>query len=330
MEERAPKRSNRGLENKKFIWTLLVLLLVLTVGALYVLMKTGRPPLETTPPSTQKPAETDQSSAAAGPDKIRRPIPVAGEERQPAPAVSEPPASSYPEVSPETSQEERKDAFGLKTSVDHVVQPQEPFSAHGRQWTVEEIQKRLAGRAAQPQDHRGLSQEPGTERKAVGGYLPKPVPATSPSTASEKTIYYGVRLVRPGENLWKIHYGVIQEYFARRGIELPPRADQPRADGRSTGIGRLLKFLESIVRVYDARRNRLVDDIDLLHPDDLIVFFNISQLFEALDQVEAKELEALRYLGSTLQIRRPSASRILLNRKELQGFSVPPLPSELR
>ncbi|MEJ5348850.1 MAG: hypothetical protein WHS46_09200 [Desulfosoma sp.] len=330
MEERAPRRSNRELENKKFLLILLALLLVLTVGALYVLMKTGRPPFETTPPSTQKPAESDQSTASAGPDKIRRPIPVVVEERPPAPALSEPAASSYPEVSPETSQEERKDAFGLKTSVDHVVQPQEPFSAHGRQWTVEEIQKRLAGRATQTPNQPGPSPEPGTERQAVGGFLPKPLPTTPPRTVSEKTIYYGVRLVRPGENLWKIHYGVIREYFARRGIELPPRADQPRADGRSSGIGRLLKFLESIVHVYDARRNRLVDDINLLHPDDLIVFFNISELFEALDQVEAKDLEALRYLGSSLQIRRPSASRILLNRKDLQGFSVPPLPSELR
>lgn len=316
----------RRAENKKFLWILLIVLCVLTAAALYILVNMGRLSLKALVPSAQKSAESPQGAGPTGVEPVRKPVPVVEAVPPASKPVEATPPSTYPDVSPQTSQQERKEAFGLKTSVDHVVQAQEPFSAHGRQWTVEEIQRRLAGQASQTPPLPGAPAEPGAEKIALGGYVPKPMPAASTEAPAKKTTYYGVRLVRPGENVWKIHYGVIREYFARRGIELPPRADQPRPDGRSTGVGRVLKFLESIVHVYDTRRNRLIEDIDLLQPHNLIVFFNISEVFAALDQVTAQDLEALRYLGSTLQIRHPSQSRVLLNRKDLQAQPIPPLP----
>ncbi|ROQ91063.1 hypothetical protein [Desulfosoma caldarium] len=317
--------SQRRAENKKFLWILLIVLLVLTGAALYVLVNMGRLSLKGPAPSAQRSVESPQGAGSTGVELVRKPMPMA-EAVPPASKPVEAAPSTYPDVSPKTSQQKRKEAFGLNTSVDHVVQAQEPFSAHGRQWTVEEIQRRLAGQALPSPQSSGAPTEPGAEKIALGGYVPKPMPAASAETPVQKTTYYGVRLVRPGENVWKIHYGVIREYFARRGIELPPRADQPRPDGQSTGVGRVLKFLESMVHVYDTRHNRLIENIDLLQPHNLIVFFNISEVFSALDQVNVQDLEALRYLGSTLQLRHPSQSRVLLNRKDLQAPPIPPLP----
>ena len=321
METRTPIPS-RTSKDKRFPWILLILLLALTAGTLFLLVKGGRLPQSLLPKPGEKPIDTAQPEEKIQVEVVRKPIPSA----EPAPSPPPSSVSTYPEVPPQTSQDERKEAFGLKSSVDHIVQSQEPFSVHGRQWTIEDIQKRLASQA--PRSRQEMS--PAQEGASLGGFLQKPLPAKQDGPSSQKITYYGVRLVRSGENLWEIHYGVVREYFARRGVDLPHRADEPRADGRSTGVGRLLKFLESIVHVYDSRQNRLVENLHLLHPNDLIVFFNISEVFGALDQVNPEDLDSLRYLGPTLQLKAPSKSRVLLNRKDLKDQLKPPGPEVWR
>lgn len=319
MATRAHGPRNREPQDKKFLWILLVVLLLLVTLALFLLMKTGKRPFESGVSPLQKPESLTQVPREAVPERVRRPIPAPEPPPQPAPS---PP--SYPDVPPQASQDQRKDAFGLKSSVDHVVQSREPFTAHGRQWTVEEIQRRLAGRSGQRSDQ-------AAEADSLGGFVRKLAPGEStPGEPKRPTIYYGVRSVRPGENLWTIHYGVVREYFARRGIELPPGADKPRPDGRSTGVGRILKFLEGIVYVYNTRENRLVEDLNLLYPHDLIVFFKISEVFEALDHVNPEQLDAVRYVGPTLQLKAPSTSRVLLNQKDLKDQPPPPMPEKER
>ncbi|MEJ5364337.1 MAG: hypothetical protein WHS86_04490 [Desulfosoma sp.] len=324
MATRAHGPRDRDPQDKKFLYILFVVLLLLTTGALFLLMKTGKRPFAPEVPPSEKPENLARVPKDVGPEQVRRPVPTPEPAPQPAPpplAASPPP---YPDVPPQASQDQRKEAFGLKSSVDHVVQSREPFNAHGRQWTVEEIQRRLAGRAGQGPSR---TAEPNT----LGDFVRKPAPGESTQGEQKRpTLYYGVRSVRPGENLWRIHYGVVREYFARRGIELPNRADQPRADGRSSGVGRILKFLEGIVYVYNTRENRLVEDLDLLYPNDLIVFFKISEVFQALDQVNAEELDAVRYLGPTLQVKAPSKSRVLLNQKDLKDQPPPPVPEKGR
>ncbi len=305
-------------KNKRLPWMLLVVLLVLTVGVLYLLMHMGKLPFGTPTPPSEKPEGRTHVPETVVPEQVRRPIPPPEPQpTQSAPVVSGP---SYPDVPPQASQDERKNAFGLKSSVDHVVQAQEPFTAHGRQWTIEEIRRRLAGREPHGLPETGEGETP-------GGIPRKLSPGKSADAAPKRpTVYYGVRSVRPGENLWVIHEGIVREYFARRGIELPPRADQPRPGGRSSGIGRILKFLESVVYVYNVRENRLLEDLDFLHPNDLIVFFKISEVFEALDQVSPEDLNALRYVGPTLRIMAPSKSRVLLNQRDLKDQPPPVVP----
>lgn len=312
---------NPNFRNKRFHWILLVVLLVLTVGVLYLLMHMGKLPFGPAPPSADQPKSTASGPEAVVPEQVRRPIPPPEPPPQPtqsAPVLSAP---SYPDVPPQASQDERKNAFGLKSSVDHVVQAHEPFTAHGRQWTIEEIRRRLAGREPQ-----GLPET--VKGETTGGLARKFSSGKSTEAAPKRpTVYYGVRSVRPGENLWVIHEGIVREYFARRGIELPPRADQPQPGGRSSGIGRILKFLESVVYVYSVRENRLVEDLDFLHPNDLIVFFKISEVFEGLDQISPEDLNALRYVGPTLRIMAPSKSRVLLDQRDLKDQPPPVVPN---
>ncbi len=324
MARRPPGPPDREVHDKRFLWILLIVLVVLASGALFLLMKTGKLPVRTETRPSEKQESIARLPTESVPEQVRRPVPSPEPAPQPAhsaPAVSSP---SYPDVPPQASQDERKEAFGLKSSVDHVVQSREAFTAHGRQWTIEEIQRRLAGRAPEG------AQETG-EGEFIGGFVRKPAPWKSFEGGQKRAaVYYGVRSVRPGESLWGIHYGVVREYLARRGIELPPRADQPRPDGRSTGVGRILKFLEGVVFVYNIRENRLVEDLNLLYPNDLIVFFKISQVFEALDQVRPEDLNAVRYVGPTLLLKAPSKSRVLLHQKDLKDQPFPPVPEKGR
>lgn len=317
-----PTRSPRSPQ-QKFVWILLIVLLSLTTGILFVLVKSGKVPQGFRSEPAEKTGETARALKETAPEPVRKPIPAA--EPRPSPEQSAPlPPDTYPDVSPQAPQEERKEAFGLKSSVDHVVQRKEPFEAHGRQWTIEEIERRLASRPSQTPQETEATRARSTDKESLGGFARKSQVTQAGEASPQRVIYYGVRLVRPGENLWEIHYGVVREYFSRRGVDLPLRADEPRPDGRSTGVGRLLKFLESIVHVYDSRQNRLVENLHLLHPNDLIVFFNISDVFGALDHVDPKDLESLRYLGPTLQLKAPSRSRVLVDRKSLKPPLNPP------
>jgi len=228
------------------------------------------------------------------------------------------PKGTYPTVSPETSQKERKEAFGLNKSVDHVVQVHEPFIVHEKEWTIDEIRKRLGSRAP-IQMGEGERPVPHPEEEKVAGRLAgEPGVEARPRRSVSPPEYYGIHVVRAGENVWNIHYGILREYFARRGIHLPLNADEPSPRGQSSAIGRLLKFLEGIVYVYNVRENRLVEDINLLYPDDLIVFFKISDVFAALDGLKPQELRSLRYVGTTLGMGHKSSFQPLLDQRKFR------------
>ncbi len=235
--------------------------------------------------------------------------------------------STYPSVSPELNQEERKKAFGLDQSVDHVVLPREPFTIDGQEWTIEKIRKRLGIDAPRTLKESGEPILHSVTEKPVGSFVKKSLKPEAPKAAPPPG-YYGVRLVRPGENLWNIHYHILREYFARRNVRLPRLADEPRPDGTSSGIGKVLKFLENIVYVYNIRENRLVDDLNRLYPNDLIVFFKISDVFASLDTLTPQDLPLLRYTGTTLELTRHEESRTLLDSRRFRAEPPPP-PSSL-
>lgn len=113
---------------------------------------------------------------------------------------------------------------------------------------------------------------------------------------------YGVYVVRRGDNVWNIHFGFLKEYFQNRDIGLSPSADEPVRPGVSSGVGRLLKFSENMVHIYNLKENRLSPDLNIIHPLSKIVVFNMAQVFDLLNQVDYNNIKHIRYDGENIWI----------------------------
>ncbi|GBC60782.1 hypothetical protein DENIS_1741 [Desulfonema ishimotonii] len=118
----------------------------------------------------------------------------------------------------------------------------------------------------------------------------------------KKVDLYGVYVVRPGDNVWNIHFRFLQEYFKHRDIILSSRSDEPVRPGISSGVGKILKFSENMVYIYNIREHELGADLNLIHPLSKIVVFNMGQAFELLSQVDFKNIRHIRFDGETLWI----------------------------
>lgn len=240
-------------------------------------------------------------------EPVRRMMPKT-EVKPPGQTAALPPSPPLPQVPVESSQEQRKQAFGLMNSIDHIVLKDEPFEVGGKSYTIEQLQSGTRKATGLPEI------VPEIQEKDVGSSVRRPIRANQPAPEKER-VYYAVRIVKPYENLWKIHFGLFREYLARRQVLLAADADRPLADGRSSGIGRLLKFVEGVVTVYDVTENRAQKDINLIQPHSVIIYFKISDLFKALDQMQAEDLKWLRYVKGSLRVDRPQESREILDRK---------------
>lgn len=224
---------------------------------------------------------------------VLRPVPKPeGESTEQA--YNLPPSPPLPQVPPESSQGERKQAFGLENSVDHVVLKDEPFEVAGKPYTIDGILSEI--------------QKSGGRGQAAAGS----------TRGGPDSPYYGVRVVQPAENVWKIHFGILREYLARRHVLLPPDADRPLPGGRSSGVSRLLKFIESVVVVYNAGENRVEKNINLIQPHSFVIFFKISDLFKALDQMQPEDWKWLRYARGSIQLDRPGENVEVIDRHSLQ------------
>jgi len=116
----------------------------------------------------------------------------------------------------------------------------------------------------------------------------------------EEAILYGIHVVRPGENLWNIHFAVLREYLGHHGLELAPTADEPGAEGRSSGVARILKYAEKMVYVYNVETGRLTDDLDVIQPNHKIVIFNLTRLDMLLRQLDLEKIKSIHFDGTDL------------------------------
>ncbi len=120
-------------------------------------------------------------------------------------------------------------------------------------------------------------------------------------TADESPEIYGIHVVRSGDNIWDIHFDFLREYLYHREIHLSPAADEPIL-GRSTGVGKILKFSENMVFIYNVREKRLVRDINLIHPRSKIVVFNMREALSMLSQIDYENIDRIYFDGETLWI----------------------------
>ncbi|MCF8041772.1 MAG: hypothetical protein K9L19_06260 [Desulfarculaceae bacterium] len=197
----------------------------------------------------------------------------------------------------QSEQDQRKKPFGLDKSVDAVARSDESIQVGDKKVPVEELERKLVV------EQRGEVRE----KSLQGG----------------KVSAWGVHMVRPGDNLWQIHYQLLREYLAGRGVNLPPRADQPQPRGYSTGVGKILKFAEHMVGVYNLRTGQMTKDLNLLEPGRKVVIFNLSEIFAQLDKVDPKEINGVLYDGRVLFFPKPDQVEVTTKEMESPAKTTP-------
>ncbi len=138
--------------------------------------------------------------------------------------------------------------------------------------------------------------------KAVQGRIKNIEMTKLEASETEEPAKYGIHLVLPGENLWKVHLDFLREYFAKKGITLERGADRPDQGGRSSGVARILKYAERMVHIYSLKDNELSDNLDLIKPNEKIVIFNITRLDKILRELNAEEIKKVHLEGDNLTL----------------------------
>lgn len=113
---------------------------------------------------------------------------------------------------------------------------------------------------------------------------------------------YGIYVVKPHDNIWNIHFRFLKDYFEMRGIALSPTSDEATPGGGSSGIGKILKFSENMVYIYNIREKRLDVDLNLIHPLTKIVVFDMGKVFALLEQISYGDVSRIQFDGETLWI----------------------------
>jgi hypothetical protein len=112
---------------------------------------------------------------------------------------------------------------------------------------------------------------------------------------------YGIYAVQSGDNVWNIHFNFLKDYFNNRGIRLSPKADKPIGK-KSSGVGKILKFAENMVYIYNIREEQVEMNLHQIHPLSKIVVFNLGQVFSVLSQIDYRNINQIEYDGETLWI----------------------------
>jgi hypothetical protein len=119
---------------------------------------------------------------------------------------------------------------------------------------------------------------------------------------SEKGDVYGIYVVQPNDNLWNIHFRFLKSYYAKRDIELSPKADEPNNQGYSSGVGKLLKFSENMVHIYNIKDQRLTSDLHTIEPLTKIVIYQMQEVFDILNSIDYSNVQQIQFDGSTLWV----------------------------
>lgn len=111
---------------------------------------------------------------------------------------------------------------------------------------------------------------------------------------------YGIYIVHPKDNIWNIHFNFLKDYFKKKGVTLGAAEDKPHADGTSSGIGKLLKFSEKMVYIYNINEKKIDTDIHMIKPLSKIVVYNMKEIFDLLEQIDYQQVNEIRFDGETL------------------------------
>lgn len=125
---------------------------------------------------------------------------------------------------------------------------------------------------------------------------------TGQADSGDKIKEFGIYVVHPGDNIWNIHFKFLKDYFDHKGVSLSPIADEPDRVGRSSGVGKILKFSENTVQIYNIRKHELDIDLNMIVPLSKIVVYNMEQIFSLLDLIDYEQVNSIQFDGETLWV----------------------------
>jgi hypothetical protein len=173
--------------------------------------------------------------------------------------------------------EERKAQYGVEKSIDMIVRPDESIRVGEDTVPMQQLLDEI--------------------RLKQGEILETDLVA---ETKSKDQDVFGIHVVETGENIWDIHFKLLKDYYDHKGIHLSPLADEPNHLGYSTGVGKILKFSENLVYIYNIRKRKLDTDLHLIYPLSKIVVYNMRRVFTLLDRIDYKDVNRIEFDGETL------------------------------
>lgn len=209
--------------------------------------------------------------------------------------IAEKPVIAYSEsgeedVSKEIT-EQRKAQFGMDKGVDLIVLADESVKIGDTTVSMQEILNRIRLK-------KGDIVEKGVADSQVQG----PGAIGHRQSGETPSDAYGIYIVQPKDNIWNVHFQFFRDYFKQRGVTLSPVSDEPTRNGRSSGVGKILKFSENMVYIYNLRERKLDVDLNLIHPLNKIVIFDMGQVFSLLGQIDITHVNHIQFDGETLWI----------------------------
>jgi hypothetical protein len=175
--------------------------------------------------------------------------------------------------------EERKAQYGVDKGVDIIAQSNESIKIGDSTVSMQEILEKI--------------------RLKSGDIVEKDLKSQGVIT-KEKIESFGIHVVQPGENIWNIHFTFLKDYFDHKGVQLSPLSDEPLQGGSSSGVGKILKFSEHTVNIYNVRERELDVNLNLIFPLTKVVVYNMDQIFAFLDLIDYKHVNRIQFDGETL------------------------------
>ena len=176
--------------------------------------------------------------------------------------------------------QKRKTKYGVEKSVDIIVKSDESLKIGDSIVPMQEILDKI--------------------RIKSGDIIEKDLEGVT--RADDRIKAFGIYVVKQEDNIWNIHFKFLKDYFDHKGIALAPLSDEPDRKGFSSGIGKILKFSEKIVTIYNIKERKIAVDINLIYPLSKVVVYNMDRIFAFLERID-NNANHIQFDGETLWIR---------------------------
>ena len=175
----------------------------------------------------------------------------------------------------------RKEELGFNKSLDMIVNSDESFKVGDVQIPLRDILEKAS-----------FNQGKVFEEKIEESGAVQP----------EKIIKFGIYVVQPGDNIWNIHFNILKEFYENQGITISPNADEPINRGMSSGVGKILKFSETMIIIYNFIERKIVSNIELLEPLSKIIIYNMDEIFSLLQEINYENLDRIQFDGKSIWV----------------------------